>query len=182
MLPVLLLLGAIAVQAQGIPAEWNARQQLTDLKARFAAIQPELGRIDLNRWKSQGVAVAYISQLESIQAQLKSLTLAIDDLSRTPEKLSIALEIFLRFDSVDAMQRSIMEAVRKYEPAETADAVEARFVESAPARNTFRAYLLDLATLRDREYDVLLNEAQRCRVDKNVPQPPKPPAPVSKKK
>ena len=163
---------AQGVYAQGIPAEWNVRQQLEDLKTRFAAISPELDKIDLNNWRSRGVAVAYLSQFESIQAQIKSLTLALEDLRQTPEKLSIALEIFLRFDSLDSMQRSVMEAVRKFETPEIGDRIEARFVESAPARDRFRNYLLDLASLRDRENEVLLKEAQRCRVEKNSPAPP----------
>lgn len=165
------LLGTV-VYAQGIPAEWNVRQQLEDLKTRFAAIPPELDKIDLDNWRSRGVAAAYLSQFESIQAQLKSLNLAIDDLRQTPEKLSIALEIFLRFDSLDSMQRSVMEAVRKFETSEIGDAIEARFVDSSPARNRFRTYLLDLASLRDRENEVLLKEAQRCRVEKNSPATP----------
>jgi hypothetical protein len=182
MLPFVLLLGAIAVHAQGIPAEWSVRQQLVDLKTKFEAIPPELSKVDINRWKNDGVAVAYLSQFESIQVQLRSLALAIEDLSKTPEKLSIALEIFLRFDSLDSMQRSVMEAVRKNEKPEIADAIEAKFVESAPARNNFRTYLLDLASNRDREFDVLLTEAQRCRVDKNAPAPPRPAAAPQKKK
>ena len=182
MLPFALLLGATLMSAQGVPAEWNVRQQLDDLKTRFEAITPELNRVDLNRWKSEGVAVAYLAQFESIQTQLRSLTLAIADLRQTPEKLSIALEIFLRFDALDSMQRGVMEAIRKYEKQDLADSIEAKFVESAPARNNFRNYLLDLAALRDREFDVILIEAQRCRVDKNVPTPPKPPITPAKKK
>lgn len=171
-----LLLGIVVyahcVCAQGIPAEWNVRQQLGDLKTRFAAISPELEKIDLNNWRARGVEAAYLTQFESIQAQLKSLTLAIEDLRQTPEKLSIALEIFLRFDSLDSMQRSVMEAIRKFETPAIGDAIEARFVDSAPARNRFRNYLLDLASLRDSENEVLLKEAQRCRVEKNSPAPP----------
>ncbi len=175
------LIGSVLC-AQGIPAEWNARQQLDDLRAKFAAITPELAKVDLARWRSEGVAVAYLSQFESIQIQLKSLTLAIADLRQSPEKLSIALEIFLRFDSLDSMQRSVMEAIRKYESQALADLIESKFVETAVVRNHFRNYLLDLASSRDREFDVLLQEAQRCRVDMNTPQPPKPVAPVVPKK
>ena len=176
-----LLIGSVLC-AQGIPAEWNARQQLDELRIRFEAISPELSKVDLKRWRSEGVAVAYLSQFESIQTQLKSLTLAIADLRQSPEKLAIALEIFLRFDSLDSMQRSVMEAVRKYEKQTLADLIESKFVETAVARNQFRSYLLDLAANRDRELDVLTLEAQRCRVEKNSPLPPKPPAPVVPKK
>ncbi len=177
MLASLALLSASVLTAQGIPAEWNVRQQLDDLKSKFEAISPALEKVDLGRWRNEGVAVAYLSQFESMQAQLKSLSLAIGDLRQSPEKLSVALEIFLRFDSLDSIQRSLMEAVRKYEPVDTADEIEAKFVESAPARNNFRSYLLDLATLRDSEYAVLLAEAQRCREQKNAPAP----APAKKK-
>lgn len=178
---IVFLFGSL-LYAQGIPAEWNARQQLDELKSRFEAISPELSKIDLNRWRSEGVAVAYLSQFESIQTQLKSLTLAIADLRQSPEKLAIALEIFLRFDSLDSMQRSVMEAVRKYETQALADLIESKFVDTAVARNQFRSYMLDLAANRDRELDVLVQEAQRCRVEKNMPVPPKPPAPVAPKK
>lgn len=175
------LIGSVLC-AQGIPAEWNARQQLDELKVRYEAIPSELSKVDLDRWRREGVAVAYLSQFESIQTQLKSLTLAIADLRQSPEKLAIALEIFLRFDSLDSMQRSVMEAVRKYETQVLADSIESKFVETAVARNQFRNYMLDLASNRDRELEVLIQEAQRCRVEKNTPLPPKPPALVAPKK
>ncbi len=179
---LLVFLAGTLLYAQGIPAEWNARQQLDELKTRFEAIPPELSKVNLDRWRSEGVAVAYLNQFESIQAQLKSLSLAITDLRQSPEKLAIALEIFLRFDSLDSMQRSVMEAVRKYETQALADGIESKFVDTAVARNQFRSYMLDLAANRDRELDVLLQEAQRCRVEKNSPLPPKPPTPVAPKK
>jgi len=182
MFPLLLLLGATLLSGQGVPAEWNTRQQLDDLKAKFEAIGPELSRVDLKRWRETGVPEAYLSQFESIQSQLKSLTLAVADLRQAPEKMSVALEIFLRFDALDSMQRPVMEAIRKYEQQELADAIEAKFVDSAPGRTNFRNYLLDLASLRDREYDVLLAEAQRCRIEKNSPAPTRPAAAPAKKK
>ena len=112
MFPLLLLLGATLLSGQGVPAEWNTRQQLDDLKAKFEAIGPELSRVDLKRWRETGVPEAYLSQFESIQSQLKSLTLAVADLRQAPEKMSVALEIFLRFDALDSMQRPVMEAER----------------------------------------------------------------------
>jgi 5'-3' exonuclease len=172
----------MAVWGQGVPPEWNVRAQLDELKSRFAAISPALEKVNLQRWKDEGVASAYLDQFTNIQTQLKSLSLAIADLRQTPEKLSVALEIFLRFDSLDAMQRAVMEAVRKYEAPELSEEIEARFVESAPARNQFRTYLLDLAALRDSEHAVLQHEAERCRVEKNAPAPPPVPKPVVKKK
>lgn len=181
---IALLLTVTILGAQGVPAEWNVRQQLDELKAKFEAIPPQLAKVDLNRWKEQGVAVAYLSQYEGMVSQLKSLSLAIGELRQTPEKLAVALEIFLRFDALDSMQRSLMEAVRKYEPEGTVAAIEESFVASAPGRNQFRSYLLDLASLRDKEYEVLQTEAQRCRVERNMPQlPPRPAAvaPVKKK-
>lgn len=172
----------MAVWGQGIPPEWKVRAQLDELKARFEAISPALEKVNLQRWKEDGAPSAYLDQFTSIQQQLKSLSLAIADLRQTPEKLSVALEIFLRFDSLDAMQRAVMEAVKKFEAVELADEIEARFVESAPARNQFRNYLLELATLRDSEHAVLQHEAERCRVEKNAPPPPPAPKPAVKKK
>lgn len=179
-----LLLSSLSplLEAQSVPAEWDARKQLDDLKASLAAIPPEFNRLSLNLWREAGAPEAYFQQLDSAKRQIPSLIAAIDDLRLAPDRLSIALEIFLRFDSLDRMQRSLMEAFRKYDTPAAADSIEARFVASAPSRDRFRLYLIDLAADRDRQFDVLIKEAQRCRIDSNLPGSNKPPTKPSPKK
>ncbi len=163
--------------------EWEARRQLDDLKAKLNAILPELDRLNLNQWRASGAAEAYFSQLDSLKRQLHSVLAAIGDLRQTPEKLAVALEVFLRFDSLDQTQRMVLEAVRRYEPSASADQVEAKIFESTPARDHFRRYMIDLAAERDRQLEILAREAQRCRTEANLPGSNRPPAsrPATKK-
>ncbi len=176
------LLDAQVSAPQGVPAEWDARKQLDDLKATLAEIPAELAKLNLKLWREASAPAAYFSQLDSAKSQIPSLLAAIDDLRLAPDRLSIGLEIFLRFDSLDQLQRSLMEAIRKYDTPAAADSIEARFVANAPARDRFRRYLIDLAADRDRQFEVLAREAQRCRTEANLPGSNKPPARPSTKK
>ncbi len=160
--------------AQGVAPEWDARKQLDDLKSTLAAIAPEFDKLSLNLWREANAPEAYFSQLDSAKRQIPSLVAAIDELRLSPDRLSTAVEIFLRFDALDQMQRTLMEAIRKYDTPTAADAIEARFVANAPARDRFRRYLVDLAADRDRQFDILSREAQRCRTEANLPSSNKP--------
>lgn len=164
-------------QNQGVPTEWEARKKIDALSAGVAEIDGAVGRLDVERWKKALAPDAYLEQLESAKRQLASSRQAIAELRESPEKLSTAFEIFLRFEALDFMLQSVREAARKYEEAASADEFEAKIGASMGARDQFRTYLLDLAKERDAQHAVLLREAQRCRTELNAP-----PAPPLKKK
>jgi len=164
-------------QSQGVPTEWEARKKIDALSASVADVEAALGKLDVERWKKALAPDAYLEQLESAKRQLGSSKAALSELRESPEKLSTAFEIFLRFEALDFMLNSVREAARKYEDGAAADDFEAKIGASLGARDQFRTYLLDLAKERDAQYAVLLKEAQRCRTEVNAP----PAAPVRKK-
>lgn len=67
------------------------------------------------------------------------------------------------------MLEATVEAARKYENAGDADLLQEKLSEVAPPRDRFQGYMLDLASERDKQLEVLLKEAQRCRVEINRP-------------
>ncbi len=164
-------------QSQGVPTEWEARKKIDVLSSSVADVEAALGKLDVDRWRKALAPDAYLEQLESAKRQLASSKAALSELRESPEKLSTAFEIFLRFEALDFMLNSVREAARKYEDAAAADDFEAKIGASLGARDQFRTYLLDLAKERDAQYAVLLKEAQRCRTEVNAP----PAAPVRKK-
>lgn len=168
--------------AQGVATEWEARKQIEELKLQLLKIPTELNKLDTKRWLAAGAPGAYLDDLENSRRQLNSLGQALDELRQTPEKLAVALEILLRMSATDESLRIVVEAVRKYENPAVADLLEAKMGETMVAKDKFRRYLIDLAGERDRQLEVLLKEAQRCRTESNMPKTPvRPAAPAVKK-
>lgn len=157
------------VAPQGVAPEWDARKNIDELKLKAVSVLPVLERFDAAKWRSAGAPEAYLGQMEGAKRQLQSVARALEELRQTPEKLSVALEIFLRFQALQNMLEATVEAARKYESAGDADLLQEKLSEVAPSRDRFQSYMLDLASERDKQLEVLLKEAQRCRVEMNRP-------------
>jgi hypothetical protein len=153
----------------GITAEWETRGHLDELRQQLSLLAPSLEKLSPTRWSEAGAPAAYASQLASAKQQLQSTFRAIEELKQSPERLSVALEIFLRFTSLESSLASVVTAVRRYETAEVADRLEATLAESAAPRDRFRNYVLEVAAERDKQAEVLRREAQRCREVTNAP-------------
>lgn len=158
-----------AVAQQGVATEWEARKNIDELKLKAVSVLPVLERFDAAKWRSAGAPEAYLGQMEGAKRQLQSVVRALEELRQSPEKLSVALEIFLRFQALQNMLEATVEAARKYENAGDADLLQEKLSEVAPPRDRFQGYMLDLASERDKQLEVLLKEAQRCRVEINRP-------------
>lgn len=183
---ILLFLYSVSSWAQsasspGIATEWEARKQIDELKTQLAKVPAQLDQLNPKAWQAAGAPGAYLDELEGSRKQLRSLGQALDELRQTPEKLAVALEIYLRLNATDESLRVVVEAVRKYESAAVADQLEAKLGETGAAKEKFRVYLLDLAGERDRQLDVMQKEAQRCRTEANLPVTGKPAVPKSVK-
>jgi hypothetical protein len=157
------------VQTEGVQTEWDARKNIDELKLKALSVPPVLERFDVAKWRAAGAPEAYIGQLDGAKRQLVSTAQALQELRQTPEKLSVALEIFLRLQALQNMLDATVEAARKYESPEAADLLQEKLSEIAPSRDRFQSYMLDLASERDKQLEVLLKEAQRCRVEVNRP-------------
>jgi hypothetical protein len=99
-------------------------------------------------------------------------------LARNPETLPAALEVLFRVQGLETMLGSVAEAMRKYQSADSAQQLIAVMAEGGANRDRLQQYVVNLAAEREKEYQVMDKEAQRCRAMVLAP----PPTAAKKKK
>jgi hypothetical protein len=159
-------LAALPVCAQsgaGMPPEWEVQKQLEGLSSRIDRLKAALDKTDPAAWAEKGASSAYADQGKRVQAELGYLLGSSKALAASPEKLTVALETWFRMQSTDALLRSYVEGVRRYQNEALADMLTALVAETADDRETLREYVMQLAATREREFKIADEEAARCR-------------------
>ncbi|MGH9660835.1 MAG: hypothetical protein ACRD96_19965 [Bryobacteraceae bacterium] len=163
-------------QQAGVAAEWNIRATLEAVTSHVERLQPLLEQLQPKEWISAGAPEAYIQQWNSTRAQVDAVKQTSQELAGSTEKLSVTLELFFRLQSIEASIGSLSEGVRRYQNPALADLITGVLNENSSSRLAIRQYLVDLAKLKEQEYVVMDQEAQRCRGVLN-----RQPRPVKKK-
>jgi hypothetical protein len=152
-------------QDAGVAAEW-------DVKTRMAAMASDVGRLeDLlrrarpNEWVAKGAPDAYFQQLESARTNMQVLISGTEKLAKNPERLSTALEVLFRMDTMDLLLQSLQGAIRKYQGPSLADDIARFMADNSRHRDMLRQHSIDLAGTRENELKVINAEAQRCRTE-----------------
>ncbi|MCS6952336.1 MAG: hypothetical protein NZM33_05695 [Bryobacteraceae bacterium] len=154
---------ASRAQSPSLPPEWEVREQLRTLEQGLQRLKSLLNGIRPEDWVSKGAPEAYEAQLRSLDNEIGYLGNSFQRLSEDPERLTLALEVWLRFQAVQALLESLNEGVRRYQNPALADLVRETFAETAPTREKLRGYLVQLAAVKEAELKVMHEEAQRCR-------------------
>jgi hypothetical protein len=149
--------------SQGFTPEWDMRPVLKEISAHFGRLLPALDRIDAKAWIAKGAPEMYATQLASVKAQSKAIADEAAVLSRQPEKLSAALQVFFRVQYVETSLLSIDSAIRRYQAPGVADELMRLAAENGTNRERLQKYIVDLAAEREQEFQVADHEAQRCR-------------------
>lgn len=183
-LPVVLLVASAQAglaQSPPLPPEWEVREQLKALEQGLERLRSLLEGVKPRDWVAKGAPEAYQTQFRSLGEEISYLKNSLERLSAEPERLTLALEVSLRFQAVEAVLSSLNEGVRRYQNPALADLLRETFAETAPNREKFRNYLVQLASAKEAELKVMHEEAQRCRTmllrtpqprpDKPNPQP-----------
>ena len=111
----------------------------------MAAMASDVGRLeDLlrrarpNEWVAKGAPDAYFQQLESARTNMQVLIAGTEKLAKNPERLSTALEVLFRMDTMDLLLQSLQGAIRKYQGPSLADDI-ARFVADNSTASRYAA-------------------------------------------
>ena len=136
---------------------------LKQIAAQADRLTPALDKIDARAWIDQGASETYAEQLEAAKAQTRALGDGAKALVRNPEQLSPLLDIFFRMQGIDAMLQSVEEGIRKYGFKPDAQALIQMQTETGAARERLQHYIVSLAAEREREFQAMDREAQRCR-------------------
>ncbi len=155
--------GCLAAQSGGIPPEWEVRKQMTELADHVQRFGPVLDQIHAEEWVKKGAPQAYVGQLASTRTQIGYLIGSTKDLAAHPERMTLVLDTFFRMESVDAMLRSVVAGIRKYQNPAVAELLAGLIADTSTDRDKLRQYLVELAADREQQFRVMDQEAQRCR-------------------
>ena len=178
-LTVLLLAAAAYAQAPsskppaaGLEPAWNMAVVLQEIGAHAGRLLPAIDQLSAPAWVAKGASDTYVEQLESSKQQTRALADEAKALSRNPDRLSAALQLFFRIEGLDTMLNSLEEGARKYQSPQVAQSLAALYGEGGANRERFRSYIVNLAAEREHQFEVMDREAQRCRGTLMAPTPP----------
>jgi hypothetical protein len=159
----LVLAAAPAVPQGSITPVWDIKSIMEQLAAQVRRLQPLLAHAKPEDWKRQGAPDTYVRLLKSTQDGVTYLIGSTDRLAKEPERLTVALEAFFRMQSMETVLNSLQEGIRKYQSPDLANQLSGAMADYANNREKLRQHILDLANVREQEYKVMDEEAQRCR-------------------
>jgi len=168
---------AALLPAAGLESDWEIAAVLQEIGAHAARVMPLLDRADPRQWAAKGAPAAYADQLQSSKDQARALADAAKTLAANPETLSAELQVLFREQGLETLLNSVAEAMRKYQDPAAAQELIAAAAESGGDRDKLQQYVVNLASEREKEYQVMDREAQRCRALVLAPA-----APAKKKK
>jgi hypothetical protein len=171
--PAFLCAQAPGPQANGLQPDWDMGAILQEIGAHATRLLPALDQVNAKSWVEKGASETYVAQLQSSKEQARALADGAKTLARNPEKLSACLELYFRIQGLDQMIGSLLEGIRRYQDAATADRLASLAAENGANRGRFQLYIVNLAAQREQECAVMDREAQRCR-GVLAAQPPRP--------
>ena len=147
----------------GLPPEWAVKDNLAALAQQIDGLKPLLDSVKPDQWTAQGAPEAYPAQWKSVVDEIGYVGRTSGEFSANPERLSLALEMYFRVQSLDQMAESLNAGIRKYQSPELADLIRERLSGTSTAREKIRQYIVLLAVVQEGQLKVMAEEAQRCR-------------------
>jgi hypothetical protein len=170
------VLGALLLlQSGGVAPEWEIKARIEKLTAAVQRLKPALDQVDPGRWDDKEAATAYNPHWKASRDGLDAVQASAQKLAAQPDKLSVAIDLLFRVESLTSETGLLGQGVRRYQNAAAADLLDAMLRETGDGRDYLRQHVLDLAALREKELEVADREAQRCRAQLARPAT-KPPA------
>lgn len=150
-------------QQAGVPTDWDVQKLVRAIAEQSGRMQPLVEQIRPSEWVAKGASDTYVQQWNSAHAQAQTVKLSADNLVQEPERLSAALDTYFRLQNLEIVLSSLIDGVRKYQNPALADLVRSVLSENNASRQQLRQYLVDLAAVKEQEFKVMDEEAQRCR-------------------
>lgn len=151
------------LRAQGLAEPWDVAVAAQNMALQAARLEPLLDQPTPLDWEAGPATATYVRQVQSARDEVRYLVGAAQNLSKQPEKLSLALETYFRLQAVENQVASVAEGVRRYQNQAIADSMLSVMSANGANREQLRQYISDLAATREQEYRVVDGEAQRCR-------------------
>jgi hypothetical protein len=165
LLPFSLFSLAVLAQtpAPSVAPAWDIAPVIADFSAQAARVKPILERLTPDQWVRGGAPSAYVEQWQSARQETGYVANASQAFEKQPEKLTLALDAYFRWESLQARLATLAEGARKYQDPAIGDLLVRVVGDNSANRDKVRQYIGDLATQKEEEFGVADREAQRCR-------------------
>ena len=177
---VFFALCSFTARGQSVTAEWDISQTISALSAQAKRLKPILDQLTPQEWVAKGAPQTYVTQWKGAEDELGYLVGSAQALEKQPERLTVALDTYFRLQSLEMRLRSLVDGVRNYQNPAVGDLLIGVLAENSSNRDKLRQYITDLAQTKEKEFEIVDKEAQRCRT--NLSRQPAPPKPAPAKK
>ncbi len=160
--------------AAGLEPAWDIAVVLQQIGIHSGRLLAALKELDAAAWVSKGASETYVEQLESSRQQAQAVASDAQVLSRNPDRLSGTLQLFFRLQSLETMMSSLQQGAARYQTQQVAQSLASLYAEGGANRERLRAYIVNLASEREHQFEVMDREAQRCRATLMAAPPPPP--------
>jgi hypothetical protein len=160
---LILVAFSVASFAQGVTAPWDFKKTLESLQSYGDRLKPVIDQLKPKEWMTQGAPEGYEDQRKQVLLQLQGITFVAQKLAADNERLTLALDLFLRIETFDLSLQSLAEGVRTYHNPAVAELLVGMRNENGNARRALRTYIVELAETKEQEFKIVDAEAQKCR-------------------
>jgi len=150
---------------------------LNGISQHLARMEPMLEQVRAKTWEEKGAPETYAIQYKRVRDQIKKQQQDLAALAQHTDNLQDGMRELYKIQAFHRSLTSVMEGLRKYQNPALADLISAVAAEDQTLQDRFQYYLIQLATDKDAQYQMVDKESQRCRAILSK-QPP--PAPVTK--
>ena len=149
--------------SQGVSAPWDISQTLSALTEQADRLHPLLDQLTPEQWVARGAPAVYTAQWQGARNELGYMVTAAKAMQKQPEKLTLGLETLFRLQAVESQVNSLVDGVRRYQNPAVGDLLLSVMGANSANRDQLRQYITDLAQTKEQEFQIVDQEAQRCR-------------------
>lgn len=152
-----------AAQEPSTAPVWDTSKVVAAFSDQANRLKPILDDLHPQEWVSKGAPQAYVAQWDSVRKELEYVTESAKTFENDPERLTLALDTYFRWQRLASDLASLVEGVRHYQNPAVGDLMVAVLGENSTNRDLLQQHITDLAAQKEQEYKVVDQEAQRCR-------------------
>ncbi len=142
---------------------WDTSKVVAAFSNQASRLKPILDQLTPKDWVSKGAPQGYVSQWEEVRKELDYVTQSAKSFENDPERLTLALDTYFRWQRLASDLASLVEGVRRYQNPAVGDLMVAVLGENSANRDLLQEHITDLAAQNEQEFAVADQEAQRCR-------------------
>jgi hypothetical protein len=176
------------VAEPSVATEWDAAKTIAAFSDQAKRLKPIVDQLNPQEWVAKGAPQTYVSQWQEVERELSYVGTSAQALEGDPERLTLALDSYFRWERLAVELNSLVDGVRHYQNPAVGDLVVSVLGENASNREFLKQHITDLAAQKEQEFAVVDKEAQRCRGQVTRPAtarpaspPPAPPKPAAAK-